>query len=325
MRKVTVAAVQGSPVFLDRAATIAKTVDLVSAAASSGAEVVVFPETFVPGFPYWPRAYPLPHRSKSIEALELLYENSLDLDAGEGAVLAEAARDYGVYIIVGVTERDRNAGTTLFNSLLTFAPDGRLLYRQRKLLPTFDEQCLWGRGDGTDVRVQRLEFGSVGALICGNNRMTLAKAKLLLDGEEIHIAPWPGYTRQRERAELTSRSYALEGGVFVIMASSFVTADMIPKSFPLRDETEWAVDGCTGIIGPTGQWLRGPIVGREGMVIAELDPAEMVRARYATDVAGSYGRPDLFRLAVNVSPQRLRGADAEGAVWGDLDKWSILS
>lgn len=320
-----VAAVQAAPVFLDRSATIAKTVTLVRDAASKGAEVVVFPESFIPGFPYWPRAYPLPYRSKSIAALELLYENSLDLSSEEHAALADAAQSSNVHIIVGVTERDRRFGTSLYNTVLTFLPDGRLGYRQRKLLPTFDEQCVWDRGDGTDLRVQDLEFGAVGALVCGNNRMTLAKARLLLGGEEIHVAIWPGYSRQRARAELTTRAYALEGGVFAIMASSFLTVDMVPEWFPLRDETEWAVGGCTGIVGPTGDWLGDPIVGREGIAIAELDPAEIVRARYATDVAGSYGRPDLFRLAVNETTRRRRGPGGEGVPWKELEQWTILS
>lgn len=292
------AAVQASSIWLDKAATVAKACRLIDEAAADGNRLIVFPEAWIPTFPYWPRALSQPDKGLSQDAYVALYRQSVDVPGPETRALGEAARKAGATVVVGVNERDSTLGATLFNTLLYFGPDGRLMGRHRKLHPTWDERAIWGMGDGTDLAVYDTPVGRLGGLICGNNSMTLAKYFLLASGEQVHVAVWPNRHSISEMAELVARGYALEGQVFVVSACGIIQAADVPDDFPLKARTAWDMDGGSGIVGPNGRWLVGPVYGREAIVSAEIDLDRIIAAKANQDVVGHYGRPDLFRLQV---------------------------
>ena len=302
MTRFKVAAVQAKPVWLDRAATVAKACRLLKDAAADGARLVVFPEAWVPTFPYWPRALPYPEKHLCTEAYVQLYKQAVQVPGPETEQLGAAAREAETYLVIGVNERDPAFGGTLFNTLLYFDRGGRLIGRHRKLIPTHEERCVWGMGDGADLHVYETELGKLGGLICGNNWITLAKYWLLASGEQIHVAVWPCRRGTAELAELAVRAYAVEGQVFVVSACGIISADDVPDDFPLKARTEWTIEGGSGIVGPNGRWLAGPVYGREAIVSAEVDLDAIIAAKAHHDAIGHYARPDLFRLLVRREP-----------------------
>jgi len=274
----------------------------------------------VPTFPYWPRALSQPDKQLSTEAYIGLYRQAVDVPGPETEALGEAARRASANVVIGINERDRTLGNTLFNSLLYFAPDGRLIGHHRKLLPTWDERAVWGIGDGTDLAVYDTPIGRLGGLICGNNSITLAKYYLLTQGEQVHVAVWPNRHSISEMAELVARGYALEGQVFVVSACGIIDAADVPDDFPLKARTVWDMDGGSGIVGPNGRWLAGPVYGREAIVSAEIDLDRIIAAKANQDVVGHYGRPDLFRLQVRRDREPWANVATEGgAGWTAVD------
>lgn len=316
-----VAVVQASPVYLDRAATLDKAADLVRGAAREGARVVVFPESFVPGFPYWPRAYPLPERYRSLEALAMLRDQAVRLHLADLDVVREAARSTNAVVALGITEETQSP-SLLYNSIVYIGGRGETLGVHRKLQLTFDEHCVWSAGDATGLGLVDTPAGTLGGLICGNNSLTLAKAAMLLQGEELHASIWPGYRWMWPQTDLVSRGYAVEGRTYVLVASSFLGPQHVPSSHPLRDETPWDIAGGSGIIDPRGRWIAGPLLDEEAVLVAEIDLSESQQLRAVRDAVDSYGRPDLFRLMVNVAPQRLRGVPSSN--YPDSD-WRVYA
>lgn len=316
-----VAVVQARPVYLNREATLDKVVALTHQAADEGASVVVFPESFVPGFPYWPRAYPLPERRRSLDALSALREGAVRLGSQDLDAVRAAAHDRQVTLALGVTELSESP-SLLFNSLVYIGPDGALAGVHRKLQLTFDEQCVWRAGDASGLSLVSTPAGRLGGLICGTNSMTLAKAALLLQGEQLHASLWPGYRWMWPQVELVSRGYALESRTFVMVASSVLTEADVPESHPLRAETVWDVPGGSGIVGPDGQWLVGPVFHDEVVLTAEIDLEKAQKLRDVRDAVDTYGRPDLFRLHVNVAPQRLRGTHVDAVAGSEWRVWA---
>lgn len=305
-----VAVVQATPAYLDRDACLAVVVDRIRAAAALGACLVVLPESFVPGFPYWPRAYPLPERGRSLDALERLRDSAVRIHLDDLSDVQGAARAASVTVVLGITELGERPAL-LYNTMVTIGPDGQIRQVHRKLQLTFDERCVWSAGDAVGLDVVHTEAGATGGLICGNNSITLAKATLLLAGEQIHCALWPGYTWMQPTVDIVSRGYAIEGRVFVLVAASYLPESAVPSDLPLREETAWTVDGGSGIVGPDGHWLAGPVLGEEAILTAEIDVAELSRYRAVRDAVDDYGRPDLFRLHVNRAPLRARGTAVE--------------
>jgi nitrilase len=305
-----VAVVQATPVYLDRQGSLEVVVERIREAAGLGARLVVLPESFVPGFPYWPRAYPLPERGRSLDALQRLRDNAIRLHRDDLAGVQEVVRSARVTAVLGVTELGEHPAL-LYNSMITIGPDGDIRQVHRKLQLTFDERCVWSAGDAQGLDVLETEAGAVGGLICGNNSMTLAKATLLLGGEQIHCALWPGYTWMQPTVDIVSRGYAVEGRVFVLVAASFLPAAAVPSDAPFREETAWTVAGGSGIVAPDGRWLAGPALGEEAILTADIDVAELSRYRAVRDAVDDYGRPDLFRLHVNRAPMRTRDTRLE--------------
>jgi nitrilase len=293
-----VAAVQATPVFLDREATIDKAAGLAKQAATNGAQLVVFPETFVPTYPDWVWRAP----AWSDRALvRRLYDQSVVVGSPATDRLAAIARECGVYLAMGVNERD---GGTLYNTLLYFAPDGSLAGRHRKLMPTGGERTVWGSGDGSTLDVVHTPFGVVGGLLCWENYMPLARAAMYARGVEIYLAPtWDN----SDAWGATLRHVAREGRVYVLGVAPLLRGSDVPEALRgtlYGGADDWMSRGHSAIVAPNGELLAGPVTEREEILYAEVDAARAQAARREFDPVGHYSRPDVFRLSVNTQPQR---------------------
>ena len=305
------AAVQAAPVFLDLDATVEKTCRLIQEAGERGYRLVVFPETFIPGFPFWPKDPPRSERDKVFEPYSLLFQNSVEVPSEQTRRLGEAARKAVTYVVLGVNEKDA-VGGTVYNSLLYFGPEGHLLGKHRKLVPTYHERCVWGRGDGSGLRVYDTEVGRIGGLICYEHHMPLVKYALFSKGEQVHAAVWPSQAYLRPVIEVATRQYAFEGRTFVISACGYLTKDQVPEDFPLREETLWDADGGSAIISPLGQHLAGPVYDREEIVCAEIDLGLILRAKVYVDSVGHSARPDVARLLLNEEKRTVMASSPGG-------------
>ena len=304
MKKVTAAAVQATPVFLDREATVAKSVRLIEEAAASGAGLIVFPETFIPTYPDWVwRASPWDARSDALYAH--LLENSVVVPGPVTETLGRAAKRAKVYLSMGVNEREER-GWTIYNTQVYFAPDGSLLGKHRKLMPTGGERLVWGYGDGSTLVSFDTPFGRLGGLTCWENYMPLARFAMYAQGIDVWCAPtWDN----GDTWVATLRHIAKEGRVYVIGVAPLLRGSDVPKDVPGRDELwggedDWMSRGFSTIVGPDGDILAGPLLEQEGILYAELDPERARSIRYQFDPVGHYSRPDVFQLIVNGTENR---------------------
>ncbi len=296
MDRLTVAAVQATPVFLDRDATVDKCAALVKEAAGNGARLMVFPETFVPTYPDWVwrvAAWDGP----SQELFGRLREQAVEVPSPATKALGAAAKRAKAYVSVGVNELD---GSTLFNTQLMFAPDGSVIGRHRKLMPTGGERLVWGMGDGSTLEVYDTPYGRIGGLICWENYMPLARYAMYAKGVDIWTAPtWDN----GDNWVSTLRHIAREGRVYVIGVGTLLRGSDVPQDVPGRElwggEEDWANDGHSAIVDPDGALLAGPLVGEEGILYAEVDAAHARAERVKFDPVGHYARPDVFQLSVD--------------------------
>lgn len=290
------AVVQAAPVFLDREATVEKACRLIREAGKRGARLVAFPEAWIPTFPYWPRALPLGERELSQEAWVKLYEESVEIPGPDTQAIGQAAREAGCYVVMGVNERSKEAGATLYNTLVFFDDRGEILGKRRKLLPTYEERCCWGAADRENLSVFDTAVGGLGGLICGEHYHPLFRHALALRGEQVHIAVWPKGAQLDHKADILSRSHALESGAYVLKACGVISPDQVPNDFPLKERTLWNVNGGSGIIGPDGEYLAGPLYDEEKILYAEIDPSAILREKWRIDTVGHYSRPDIVEL-----------------------------
>ncbi|MDA8218893.1 MAG: carbon-nitrogen hydrolase family protein [Dehalococcoidales bacterium] len=306
-QKVRVAVVQAAPVILDREATIAKACDLVEEAAAKGARLVLFPEAYVPAY-LWGLSLGTAIGGRTQagrQAWARYWANTVEVPSPATEALGEAARRAGVYLAIGVIERDSTFSRgTLYCTLLYFGPDGRLLGKHRKLKPTAAERYIWGEGDGSTLPVFATEVGKIGGLICWENYMPLARSAMYAQGVEVYLAPTAD---SRETWQATIRHIALEGRCFVLACCQYATKDLYPHDLEVAGELAGASEvlsrGGSAIVGPLGEYLAGPLYGEEGILMADLDFARIVEARFDFDVVGHYARPDVLRLVVNRQPQ----------------------
>ena len=232
------------------------------------------------------------------------WANAVDVPGPAIEALGKAARQNGVYLAVGVIERDTQfSGGTLYCTLLYFGPDGQLLGKHRKLKPTAAERLIWGEGDGSTLTVIDTEYGKIGGLICWENYMPMARMAMYGKGVEIYLAPTAD---ARDSWQATLRHIACEGRCFVLGCNQYVTKSMYPADLEgiedLADQPEIMCRGGSAIISPLGDVLTGPLFNEEGILYADLDLAEVARSKFDFDVVGHYARPDVFQLIVNEEP-----------------------
>jgi nitrilase len=298
-----VAVVQHPPVTLHRQKTLQRGVELIEEAAGGGASLISLPETWLPGYPEWLwRLRPGDDHELTSEIHARLIENSIDLAAGDLKPMQAAARRYKVTVSVGIHERDgKYSRGTLYNTVVLIGPDGTVLNRHRKLVPTNPERMVWATGDASGLRVIETPVGRVGGLICWENYMPLARFAVFAQGCDIYVAPTWDYG---ERWLATMRHIAAEGRCWVIGTGSAMRGKDIPKDFPQRAKLfpnleEWYNAGDSVVVNPSGVVVAGPLHEKHGILYADCDPARSAAAKRTLDVAGHYGRPDIFKLEVN--------------------------
>ena len=300
---VRIAVIQRPPVVLDGPATLAVAIDQLHGAADAGARLVVFPETYLPGYPVWIwRLRPGPDYDLTSEIHSKLVENSVDLESDELRPLREAAAERGVIVICGLHEREgRFSRATLYNTVVTIGSDGEIQNRHRKLMPTNPERMVWGHGDASGLLVTETEAGRLGSLICWENYMPLARYALYAQGVEIYLAPtWDS----GDTWLATMRHIAAEGRCWVVSAGCSMRAADIPADFPGRERLfpeadEWLNPGDSVVVAPGGKVVAGPLHKEHGQLLADIDPARVAAEHRTLDVAGHYGRTDVFHLSVN--------------------------
>jgi nitrilase len=279
-------------VVLDRDATIEKIAGLAAEVAAGGAKLALFPETFVPVYPSnrWVRFLAGGGDAKAV--FGRLARESIEVPGPASDRLAEIAREHGLWLAVGVNERD---GGTIYNSLLVYSPEGELALRHRKLMPTNHERLVWGLGDGSGLEALDTDIGKLGGLICWENLMPLARFALYQSGVQIYLAPTADDSEQWHDS---IRHIAREARAFVLSCCVYQRASSYPDDVTLAEGDELVGRGGSAILGPDGAYLAGPLWDEEGILFADLDPARLYEERQRFDPAGHYHRPDLFRLEV---------------------------
>jgi nitrilase len=309
-----VAVVQRPSVFYDRDATLRQAVASVDEAVAGGAQLIVFPETYVPGYPDWVWRIAPEKYDVHGPIFASLLENAVDLSRGDLEPLQEAARRHGVTIVCGIDEINSEfSRSTMYNTLVTVGLDGAILNRHRKLMPTNPERMIWGIGDGSGLRVVDTPSGRVGGLICWENYMPLARYALYAQGIDVYVAS----TWDEGPVWLaTMQHIAAEGRCWVIGSGSCLHGSDIPAAFPFRSEVypedTWINSGDSVVVAPGGKIVAGPLHEEKGILYADCNPADSATARRTLDAAGHYSRPDVFDLRVNRRPNRPVEFDGDG-------------
>lgn len=302
-RTVRAAAVQISPVLFSRDGTMEKVLQAIAQAATEGAQLIVFPETFVPYYPYFSFVQPPVLMGK--DHLRL-YEEAVTIPGPVTDAVSRAARSYNLVVVLGVNERDHGS---LYNTQLIFDADGTLLLKRRKITPTYHERMVWGQGDGAGLTVVNSAVGRLGALACWEHYNPLARFALMAQHEQIHCAQFPGSLVGQiftDQIEVTIRHHALESGCFVINSTGWLSPEQVGQITTDEKLQHVLSGGCnTAIISPEGNHLCPPITEGEGMAIADLDFSLITKRKRMMDSVGHYSRPDLLQLQANSLAQTL--------------------
>ena len=297
-----VAAVQIAPDLDTASGTVAKVLSAIAEAAGKGAKLVVFPETFVPWYPYF--SFVHPPVATGAEHVRL-YENAVVVPGPVTEAVASTAKRHGIVVVLGVNERDHGS---LYNAQLVFDADGSLALKRRKITPTFHERMIWGQGDGSGLKVVDTAVGRVGALACWEHYNPLARYSLMAQHEEIHIAQFPGSMVGpifADQIEVTIRHHALESGCFVVNATGWLSEEQIAKISPDEKLRKALRGGCmTAIVSPEGAHVVPPLTQGEGMLVADLDMGLIVKRKRMMDSVGHYARPELLHLVLDDRPAR---------------------
>jgi predicted amidohydrolase len=307
---VRVAIVQTAPVFLDLERSLDKACLKIAEAAAGGAQLVVFSETWLAGYPYWDEGWNS-QAEPWMEVRERFFDNALVIPSAQSQRLCEAAATHKVMVVMGCNELDTKTGShTIYNTLLYIGRDGAVIGKHRKLMPTFVEAAFWGQGDGSDLYTYATDLGRVGGLICGEHVMTLARARMIEQGEDFHIAVYPGAFNVWSGPKLqvedpdgshfigyaSCRAHANESGAFVICAVGYIDLADVPADFPMRDSLniEYARGGSM-VVAPAGIPLVGPVYG-DTIVYADCRARMIKISKSIIDTNGHYSRPDVLRL-----------------------------
>jgi amidase/nitrilase len=320
----TLGAAQVEPVYHDKEGTLDKTCRYIEQAGAAGVDLLVFPETYFPGYPYWRGSVSIPRWT---ELMVDLQKNSLHVDDEAVEILGEAAAEADLHVALGTNERSDRAGSeTVYNSIFYFDRGGDLVGRHRKLMPTHEERAIWGRGDPASLQTYDTDIGQLGGLICFENHMTLSKAALTAMGEEIHAAVWPGFWEQhghpgdKSRAETAEavdtcdiypamREYAFETQSFVAACSAYMSEE-VPEGFS-EDELGFNLAaGGSMLVNPAGIVKAGPLVDEEGLLTAEFERDERRATKAYFDAMGHYTRWDAVSLSI--SDETLEPAQRNG-------------
>ena len=302
-----VAIIQKAPALLDREKTLAIAVEAVDEAAAGGAQLIVFPEAFVPGYPAWIWRLRPGSDMALIERLHsALLGNAVELARDGLAPLCAAAKNNAVTVICGIHERDTDSSRgTLYNTAVIIGADGSIRNRHRKLMPTNPERMVWGFGDGSGLKTVDTPCGRIGTLICWENYMPLARYALYARGVEIYIAPTYD---SGDRWLASLQHIAREGGCWVIGSGCAFRATDIPDSFPGKElyprSEEWINAGDSAVVAPNGKFVAGPMRNEMGILYADIDLEQVGSARRTLDIVGHYARPDIFRLEVKTGAAR---------------------
>ena len=319
-RVVRVAAVQIAPDLDSGAGTLERVLAAIAEASGKGAQLVAFPETFVPWYPYF--SFVLPPVLTGAEHLRL-YEHAVTVPGPVTEAVSAAARRHSIVVVLGVNERDHGS---LYNTQIIFDADGSLKLKRRKLTPTFHERMIWGQGDGAGLQVVDTAVGRVGALACWEHYNPLARYALMAQFEEIHIAQFPGALVGpifAEQIEVTIRHHALESGCFVVNSTGWLTEDQIARISPDERLRKALTGGCmTAIISPEGSHIVPPLTSGEGILVADLDMALITKRKRMMDSVGHYARPELLSLNLDNRPTApMRAVEPFPIVAGsDLDE-----
>ena len=304
---VKVAAVHGAAPFLNLEAGVERVCERIREAGRQGAQLVAFPETYLPGYPHWIWS----HTAKYAAPLFAeLYQNAVELPSQSSRQIGAAARDAGVWVVLGVDERE---GGTLYNTQVYFSPSGELVARHRKLHPTNAERTVWGRGDGRDVFVVDMGFAKVGGLICFEHSMDLARYALAALGEQIHIAAWPAISATHadptagnfdHYSTTLASAHAISAQTYVVVVQGRVSQEIIDRlGLPVGPDAPSLGGGLSVFMGPDGRWLSPPHRDDEAILYADLDLGIIAYAKFFADAAGHYSRPDVFSFSINQAPQ----------------------
>ncbi len=302
--KTKLAAVQAAYVLIDQQSCVDKAVALIHEAAGGGAGIVVLPEVFIPGTPIWIDTRPI--WDGDDEWYALLVDQAVVVPGPVTEALGAAAAETGTYLVIGVQEREPH-GATIYNTTLYFGPDGSLLGKHRKLMPTGSERTVWGMGDGATLPVIDTPYGRLSGLICWENYMPLARFYLYSQGVDIWAAPT---LAGGDGWVATMRHIARENRCYVVGVNPCVHADQLPANFPQRDRLwdraekgEWVEGGNSVIVNPSGEILAGPVQHEETILYADIDLAAVRAARRLFDPTGHYHRPVVFQLHVDTAPR----------------------
>ena len=296
----TVAAAQLTPFFLDKGKTVEKACEAILEAGKNGAKLIVFPEAFISGYPDWTWLIPNSMGAELNELYLKLLENAVSVPDDTTEKLCQSAKKAGVNVVMGLSERNsETSNASLFNSLVFIDDQGELLGTHRKLIPTGGERLIWGRGDGSTLRSYETSIGKIGGLICWENFMPLARNAIYECGTQILASPtWDKSPNWQQ----TMQHVAREGGLFVISCCMALKMNDIPDEYAFKklypEGREWVNVGNSCIIAPNGKVLAGPLEAEEGILYAEVDPDEIVRAKRMFDATGHYSRPDVFQFSI---------------------------
>ena len=292
MKDIKVAVVQASPVLFNKHKTIEKTKKYIEEAVKSGAELLLFPEAYIGDYPNG-LSFGTTVGSRTEEGRDMwlrYYNNAIDVPGKETDLFAEWAKEYSIYLNIGVIERDHG---TLYCTLLYFTPDGKLAGKHRKIKPTAMERIIWGEGDKTTLTVIDTETGKIGGLICWENYMPQARMEIYKQNVEIYLAPTAD---SRDRWQSSMIHIASEGRCYVLACNQFVTKQMYPKELQkhIENQPETLSRGGSVIVSPMGDVLAGPLFDKEGILYANLSENELIKSKFDFDVNGHYARPDIF-------------------------------
>ena len=303
---VKIGIIQHAPVHLDLEKSLDKALSLTQEASKMGAEIILFGESWLTGYPAWLDHSPevaLWDNDPMKKVFTRMVQNSIYVPGEETKRIGQTARDLNVFISMGVNERVKEGfgNGTLFNSLILFSPNGKIVVHHRKLMPTFTEKLLYGQGDGQGLKAYSSPIGSIGGLICWEHWMPHARQALHNSGEQIHIAVWPSV---HEIHQIASRHYAFEGRCFVAAIGQIMRASDIPEELTVPAELrsnpkKLILNGGSCIIAPNGKFILEPLFDKEDIILAEINLQDAIGEKMTLDTAGHYYRPDIFTFGIN--------------------------